>query len=309
MLKDIVSTGYKKIVRTIRRDKMLIDGKETARIIRESIKRDIDSIRNEFGKVPSLAIISVGNDKSSLSYIRGKMKAAKEVGIEVYHYNLTEETNNEESLINIIKELVDKNLYDGMMIQSPLPKGYDERKIFDLVPEHMDVDGLSSKSVARTYRGNNIFTPCTPAGIMTLLDTKEVDIEGKIAVVVGRSDIVGKPMAHLLLQKNATVIMSHSKTKDLGWVTKMADILIVAAGSPNLIKKDMVKEGAVIIDAGINVIDGNIVGDVDFEDVKDTASYITPVPGGVGPMTVAMLQLNTVKAFKIKHKKEKKHGY
>ena len=275
----------------------LIRGKELALNIRQNLKGEVEELK-ERGIFPKLAVIMVGNDKASEVYVKNKSKACEEVGIEFEEFLLDENISMEE-LLELITKLNNREDIHGILLQSPIPKHLDIRKAFDAIDYKKDVDGFNPINVGKLLIGEDTFISCTPYGVIRMLEEYNIEIEGKHAVVIGRSNIVGKPVAQLLLNKNATVTMCHSKTKNIGEITKQADILVVAIGKPKYVTKDMVKDGAVVIDVGINRgEDGKLVGDVDFENIKDKASYITPVPGGVGPMTIAMLMNNVVKAAK-----------
>lgn len=275
----------------------IIDGKELARNIRQKLKDEVEELKNA-DIHPKLAVIMVGDDKASKVYVKNKSKACEEIGIEYEEFLLPEKTTMEE-LISLIDELNNNTTIHGILVQSPLPKGLDANEAFQAISPKKDVDGFHPVNVGKLSLNQDCFVSCTPYGILKMLETYQIPIEGKHAVVIGRSNIVGKPMAKCLLNKNATVTVCHSKTNNLDEITKQADILIVAIGKPKFITADMVKEGAVVIDVGINRMDdGKLVGDVDFENVKEKTSFITPVPGGVGPMTIAMLMENVVKAAK-----------
>ncbi len=276
---------------------VIMDGKETARKIRENLKGKVDElkIKNIF---PKLAVIMVGDDGASKIYVRNKSKACEEVGIEYEEFLLGDETTQEE-LLKLINELNNRKDINGILLQSPIPKHLDINEAFRTILPEKDVDGFNPINVGKLVLGQETLISCTPFGIIKLLEEYNVPIEGKNAVVIGRSNIVGKPMFNCLLNKNATVTICHSKTENLKKITKTADILVSAIGKPKFVTKDMVKPGAVVIDVGINRNEqGKVCGDVDFENVKDLASYITPVPGGVGPMTIAMLMNNIVKTAK-----------
>lgn len=261
---------------------VLLDGKALAQKIKENIKEQIAAMERK----PCLAVIVVGNNPASAVYVRNKKKDCEEVGMECHVHNLSEDVSEDTVCAMICTLNLDSNI-SGIICQLPLPSGLNERKILSRINKNKDVDGF--------YSWN--FDPCTPLGIITMLEEHGIEIEGKHCVVVGRSEIVGKPMARMLLDKNGTVTICHSKTKDLQSFTKQADILVAAVGKRNMITADMVKYGAVVIDVGINRDEnGKLCGDVDFEPVAEKASYITPVPGGVGPMTRAMLLVNTVRA-------------
>lgn len=245
---------------------------------------------------PGLAVIIVGDDPASRVYVNNKKKACDEIGIYSEEYALPEETSEEELLV-LIRKLNGKKEINGILVQLPVPKQINEETIINAIDPKKDVDAFHPVNVGKIMVGNFDFVPCTPAGVMELIDESGIDVAGKECVVVGRSNIVGKPQAMLLLHKNGTVTICHSKTKNLKEKTKQADILIAAVGKPNFITGDMIKEGAVVIDVGINrIAEKKLVGDVDFESAEKVAGAITPVPGGVGPMTIAMLMKNTVKA-------------
>ena len=277
----------------------ILDGKLIAEKIRNKLKDEVEELKNE-GIIPKLAVIMVGNDASSKIYVRNKSIACNQVGIEYEEFLLDDNTTMEQ-LLDLIEKLNRDDSIHGILLQSPIPKGLDINEAFKAIAPNKDVDGFNPCNVGKLCLGQDTFVSCTPYGIIKLLEEYDIEIEGKDAVVVGRSNIVGKPMMQCLLNKNATVTVCHSKTIKLERVTKKADILVVAIGKPKFITKDMVKEGAVVIDVGINRgEDGKLCGDVDFDEVKDIASYITPVPGGVGPMTIAMLMHNIVKAARLK---------
>jgi methylenetetrahydrofolate dehydrogenase (NADP+)/methenyltetrahydrofolate cyclohydrolase len=271
----------------------IIDGKIVSKLVKDNIKSIIESKKIS----PSLAVILVGNDPASLTYVRNKTKECIEVGISPKDYHLPEDTS-EEKLLELIGNLNKDDDIDGILVQLPLPKHINTDKILNAISPYKDVDGFHPENVGKLMIGTPFVEPCTPKGIIRLLEHYGISVEGKRAVVLGRSNIVGKPMAIMLLHRNATVTICHSKTKDLSEITKQADILVSAIGIPNFVKADMIKKDAVVIDVGINKVEENgkskLVGDVDFENVKEVASYITPVPGGVGPMTRAMLLENTV---------------
>lgn len=277
----------------------LINGKELAKKIREELKIDVNSLRKE-GIIPKLAVIMVGNDKASEVYVRNKSKACNEIGIEFEEFLLDSNIEQEE-LIDLIKKLNNRKDVHGILLQSPIPEHLNIREAFDTIDYKKDVDGFNPVNIGKLAIGEDAFVSCTPYGVIKMLEEYNIEIEGKRAVVIGRSNIVGKPLIQCLLNKNATVTICHSKTKNIAEITKEADILIAALGKPKFVKENMVKENAVVIDVGINRNEeGKLVGDVDFENVSKKASYITPVPGGVGPMTIAMLMNNVVKAAKQK---------
>ena len=271
---------------------MILDGKTISNKIREEIK----SKTKTFLIKPTLTVIQIGNDEASNIYINAKRKASESIGFNFIHIKFNAETLEQE-IINKIIELNNDSYVNGILIQLPIPKKFNQYKLLNLINKDKDVDGLTDINMGMLFKNYNNLVPCTPNGIIKLLDEYKIDLKGKYAVVVGKSNLVGKPLAMLLLQKGSTVTICHSKTKDLGYFTKQADILISAVGKKNLITKDMVKDDAIVIDVGINRVDGKLYGDVDFEDIKDIASYITPVPGGVGPMTVAMLLSNVLKNY------------
>lgn len=275
----------------------IIDGKELAGTIRTELKQEVENIKKK-GVQPKLAVIMVGEDKASAVYVRNKSKACNEVGVEYEEFLLPTETTMDK-LLGLIETLNQDTNIDGILLQSPIPKHLDIDEAFRAIDPGKDVDGFHPVNVGKLSLNQDCFVSCTPFGIIKMLETYHVPIEGKHAVIIGRSNIVGKPLIQCLLNKNATVTICHSKTQNLEEVTKQADILIAAIGKPEFVTANMVKEGATVIDVGINRReDGKLVGDVNFEEVSKQASYITPVPGGVGPMTVAMLMTNVVKAAK-----------
>ena len=277
----------------------LIDGKKVSGEIRNRLKQETAELKNKTGCIPGLATVLVGDDPASTVYVRNKNKICNEVGFQSLGKNLPVNTT-EAQLLDLISELNNNDEVNGILVQLPLPKHIDSEKILLAIDPEKDVDGFHPINVGRLAIGNALLTPCTPTGIITLLDYYGIEIAGKHAVVLGRSNIVGKPVAHLLLQRHATVTICHSKTTNLEQVTSQADILIVAVGRPHFVNSEMVKEGAVVIDVGINRVDGKLTGDVDFDSVSKKAGYITPVPGGVGPMTIALLMENTLKAASLK---------
>ncbi len=275
----------------------IIDGKELAGTIRTELKQEVENIKKK-GIQPKLAVIMVGEDKASAVYVRNKSKACNEVGVEYEEFLLPTETTMDK-LLGLIETLNQDTNIDGILLQSPIPKHLDIDEAFRAIDPKKDVDGFHPVNVGKLSLNQDCFVSCTPFGIIKMLETYHVPIEGKHAVIIGRSNIVGKPLIQCLLNKNATVTICHSKTQNLEEVTKQADILIAAIGKPEFVTANMVKEGATVIDVGINrTEDGKLVGDVNFEEVSKKASHITPVPGGVGPMTVAMLMTNVVKAAK-----------
>ena len=280
----------------------IINGKFVSAETRNRISKEVVQYKDEFNRTPGLAVILVGEDPASSVYVRNKHKACAEVGINSYQIMLPESTSEQE-LLKKIEELNSDSNVDGILVQLPLPKHISEQRVINAISPKKDVDAFHPENVGKITLGSYDFLPCTPAGIMELLSFYNVDITGEECVVIGRSNIVGKPMALLLLAKNGTVTVCHSKTADLKNVAKRADILVVAIGKPNFVTADMIKPGAVVIDVGINRgADGKLCGDVDFEGANKVASMITPVPGGVGPMTITMLLKNTLKAAQNRHK-------
>ena len=274
----------------------LIDGKALATEVRASLKNDVQELKAK-GITPILAVILVGDDKASQIYVRNKNKACQDVGIKYEEFLLDKDTTMEK-LLSLIETLNNREDVYGILLQSPLPKHLNADEAFRKISPEKDVDGFNPVNVGRLCLKQDGFVSCTPAGIMKMFEKYNINLEGKNAVVLGRSNIVGKPMSLCLLNNDATVTICHTKTQNLAEITKKADILVVALGKPKFVTKDMVKDGAVVIDVGINRTENGIVGDVDFENVKEKTSYITPVPGGVGPMTIAMLMNNVVKAAK-----------
>ena len=275
----------------------LIDGKLISTQIKDELKAEVAELK-EKGIIPCLAVIQVGNDPASSVYVNNKKKACAYIGIESLSYEL-EEKISQEALLDIIEELNYNEQVNGILVQLPLPKHIDEEAVIQAIVPEKDVDGFHPETVGNMCIGSKGFLPCTPAGVIQLLKRSDIEIEGKECVVVGRSNIVGKPMAILLLRENGTVTITHSRTKDLKEVTKRADILVAAIGKPKFITADYIKEGAVVIDVGIHRNENNkLCGDVDFEDVVGKVSAITPVPGGVGPMTIAMLMNNCVETVR-----------
>ena len=275
----------------------VLDGKALAKKVREELKIKADELK-EKGIFPKLAVIMVGNDPSSKIYVRNKSKACEEVGIEFEEFLLDENTQNEE-LLNLIEELNNREDVHGILLQSQIPGHLDINIAFRTIKPEKDVDGFHPVNIGKLSLNQECFVSCTPFGIMRMLAEYNIDIQGKHAVIIGRSNIVGKPMIQCMLNKNATVTVCHSKTKNLVEITRQADILVAAIGRTKFVTEDMVKENAVVVDVGINRNEeGKVCGDVDFENVSKKASYITPVPGGVGPMTIAMLMNNIIKAAK-----------
>ena len=275
-----------------------IDGKAFSQVILEKIREEHNQLKEKYGKQAGLAVVIVGNNPASQVYVRNKMKACENVGF--YSENIELDENiSEEELLQEIDKLNKNDRINGILVQLPLPSHINELKIIDSISPEKDVDGFHVANIGKMVIGDETgFLSCTPYGIMQLLEEYKIEIAGKDAVIIGRSNIVGKPMALMLIQKGATVQVCNSRTKDLRKKLNDADIIIVAAGVPKLLKKGDVKEGAVVIDVGINRVDGKICGDVDYEEVAEKTSYITPVPGGVGPMTIASLIKNTFKSYK-----------
>jgi methylenetetrahydrofolate dehydrogenase (NADP+)/methenyltetrahydrofolate cyclohydrolase len=276
---------------------MIIDGKQKSALLREEIKKEISIIKEKTNKVPTLSVILIGDFAPSQIYVKNKEKNSKDVGInsEIIRYpkEVTENT-----ILNKIKELNENKNVSGILVQLPLPNQINNEKIINTIDPSKDVDGFNPVNVGNLASGYHAIIPCTPLGCLLLIKSVENNLAGKHAVIIGRSNLNGKPMAQLLLKENCTVTIVHSKTKDLKNECQKADILVVAVGVPNLVKSDWVKKDSIIIDVGINKIENKIVGDVDFEGVKNKVKAITPVPGGVGPMTIACLLKNTVECFK-----------
>ncbi len=281
---------------------MIIDGKKTAAELREELKKKVAELRSTHNAVPGLTVILVGEDPASKIYVKNKEKFAKEIGMnsEVIRYPADTE---EKVVLNKIKELNEDKKISGILVQLPLPKHIDKKKVIETILPGKDVDGFHPMNVGNLSSGYDSSIPCTPLGCSLLLKKAEKNLSGKHAVVIGRSNLNGKPMTQLLLKENCTVTVTHSKTKDLKAECLRADIIIAAVGIPKLVKGDWVKKGAIVIDVGINKTDSGIVGDVDFNEVSKVAKAITPVPGGVGPMTIACLLNNTVECFKKAHSK------
>ncbi len=276
----------------------IIDGKKVSKEIRETLKTETAEFIEKTGVTPGLAVVLVGNDPASAVYVRNKHRACEEIGFYSEVYELPEDTK-EDDLLALLDRLNGDPKIHGILVQLPLPKQIDADKVIRKIKPEKDVDAFHPENVGRIMLGNYRFLPCTPAGVMALLDAYGIDPAGKDCVVIGRSNIVGKPQAFLLLERNATVTICHSRTADLSSHTKRADIVVVAIGKPRFLKAEMVKPGAVVIDVGINRLpDGKLCGDADFEPISAFASAITPVPGGVGPMTITMLMKNTLTAAK-----------
>ena len=276
---------------------VIIDGKELAKKIRAKLKIECEELNKE-GIKSKLAVIMVGDDPASKVYVRNKSRACEDVGIEYEEYLLESNTTQKE-LIDLIEKLNQDNTVNGILLQSPIPSNLDINEAFRTIAPEKDVDGFNPVNVGKLVLNQDTFVSCTPFGIIKMFEEYNIDLTGKNVVILGRSNIVGKPLIHCCLNKNATVTTCHSKTQNIQEIASKADVLISAIGKANFVTADMVKENAVVIDVGINRLDnGKITGDVDFENVKEKASYITPVPGGVGPMTIAMLMNNVIKATK-----------
>lgn len=273
----------------------ILYGSELAAKLRQQMKELVESYKVN-SRLPKLAVILVGNDPASCSYVKGKEKACLQIGVlnETIHLDAS---ISQDELLSIIDKLNKDETVDGILVQLPLPKSLDQQQVIEAIDPRKDVDGLTTISAGKFFTHKPGFKPCTPSGVMEILKEAKVEINGKHAVVVGRSQLVGNPVAQLLLNANATVTMCHSKTINLPQLCKQADILVVAMGKPKYITKEYIKPGAVVIDVGVNRVDGKLCGDVDFDNVKDIASIITPVPKGVGPMTITMLLYNTIKAY------------
>ncbi|EAE8618727.1 bifunctional methylenetetrahydrofolate dehydrogenase/methenyltetrahydrofolate cyclohydrolase FolD [Listeria monocytogenes] len=275
----------------------IIDGKKLAKEIQEKVTKEVAELVKE-GKKPGLAVVLVGDNQASRTYVRNKQKRTEEAGMKSVLIELPENVT-EEKLLSVVEELNEDKTIHGILVQLPLPEHISEEKVIDTISYDKDVDGFHPVNVGNLFIGKDSFVPCTPAGIIELIKSTGTQIEGKRAVVIGRSNIVGKPVAQLLLNENATVTIAHSRTKDLPQVAKEADILVVATGLAKFVKKDYIKPGAIVIDVGMDRDENNkLCGDVDFDDVVEEAGFITPVPGGVGPMTITMLLANTLKAAK-----------
>ena len=277
---------------------MIIDGKQIAQQLKEELREQVTELVRLYGRKPCLDVIIVGENPASMSYVRSKIKATEYCGFDGELIQLPEFTTQEE-LLRIIHERNKNNAVDGILVQLPLPRHIDEQSVIEAISPEKDVDGFHPSNVANLWLNQPTIVPCTPMGIIALLERCNISFEGRHAVVVGRSNIVGKPIAKLLLDKNCSVTIAHSRTANLSAVCREADILVVAVGRPQMITAEMVKPGATVIDVGINrTSDGKLVGDVDFESVVPVASAITPVPGGVGPMTITMLMRNTIECYK-----------
>lgn len=287
----------------------IISGKEIAQNLRNSLKKEITDLRNKFNAVPGLAVVQVGNVAASSVYVKAKTKSANEVGIEIFDHHLDESITKEE-LLKLINTLNNQKNVSGILVQLPLPKHIHEQTILDSIHPNKDADGFHPLNVGKlsiaSHNDENLLIPCTPYGCLLMLKGLGIELSGKNAVVIGRSNIVGKPMAQLLIKESCTVTIAHSRTKDLPTVCKKADILVAAVGRPEMVKGEWIKNGAIVIDVGINRIEikvngeikNKLVGDVNYNEAEKVASAITPVPGGVGPMTIACLLRNTIIAFK-----------
>lgn len=276
----------------------LISGKEVSAKVKAEVREETAELVKK-GIKPGLAVVIVGNDPASRVYVNSKKKACEEVGFSSFEYALPEETTQEE-LLELVSKLNNDDSVDGILCQLPLPEQIDENAVINAIKPDKDVDAFHPFNVGKIMIGDFAFLPCTPAGVMELIDSTGVDISGKSCVVIGRSNIVGKPMSMLLLHRNGTVTICHSRTKNLAEICRNADILVAAVGKANFVTADMVKDGAIVIDVGMNRLEnGKLCGDVDFENTEKKAGYITPVPGGVGPMTIAMLMKNTLTAAKM----------
>ena len=279
----------------------IIDGKKVSAEVKANVKKLTDELKETHGITPGLAVVIVGDDPASRVYVNNKKKACEAVGFISEEYALPAETTQEE-LLSLVDTLNNKESINGILVQLPLPKHLDDKAVIEAISPLKDVDAFHAVNVGKIMLGEYDFLPCTPAGVMEMLRSYEIPVESRECVVIGRSNIVGKPMSMLLLHENGTVTICHSRTKNLAEVCKRADILVAAVGIPKFVKADMVKDGAVVIDVGMDRDEnGKLCGDVDFENVKDKCSYITPVPGGVGPMTIATLMKNTLKACKLQN--------
>ena len=277
----------------------IIDGKAISKQVREEIAAQVVQYKEKYGSAPGLAVIIVGNDPASQVYVRNKKRGCEEVGFYSESYELPEDTTQEE-LIALVERLNNDDRIHGILVQLPLPKHLNETEVLLTIKPEKDVDAFHPYNVGKIMIGNHDLLPCTPAGVMVLLEKSGIEVSGKKCVVIGRSNIVGKPMAMLLLHANGTVTICHSRTKELAEICREADILVASIGKPEFVRGDMVKEGAVVVDVGINRLEsGKLVGDVCFAEVEPKAAYITPVPGGVGPMTITMLLKNTLTAASI----------
>lgn len=279
---------------------MIIDGKAISLKVKNQVKEEVEALKKQGKRIPTLAVVLVGQDLASVTYVRNKERGCSYVGFGSVKIELPE-TTSEEELLKVIKELNEDDTVDGILVQLPLPKHIDESKVIEMIDPKKDVDGFHPMNIAHLFLGHTGLLPCTPYGLMVMLDEIGYDLEGKEVVVVGRSNIVGKPVALLALAKSATVTIAHSRTQNLKEVCKKADVLITAVGRAKMFDESYIKEGAIVLDVGINRnVNNKLCGDVDFESCKDKAAAITPVPGGVGPMTIAMLLHNTMVAYHLR---------
>ena len=279
----------------------IIDGKKVSAEVKETVRQQTLQLKNDYNITPGLAVVIVGDDPASRVYVNNKKKACEVVGFKSEEYALPAETTQEE-LLDLVKKLNTKEDINGILVQLPLPKHLDDKAVIEAIDPKKDVDAFHAVNVGKIMLGEYDFLPCTPAGVMEMLHSYGISVEGRECVVIGRSNIVGKPMGMLLLHENGTVTICHSRTKNLAEVCRRADILVAAVGIPKFVKADMVKDGAVVIDVGMDRDEnGKLCGDVDFENVKEKCSFITPVPGGVGPMTISTLMKNTLKACKLQN--------
>ena len=279
----------------------IIDGKKVSAEVKETVRQQTLQLKNDYNITPGLAVVIVGDDPASRVYVNNKKKACEVVGFKSEEYALPAETTQEE-LLDLVKKLNTKEDINGILVQLPLPKHLDDKAVIEAIDPKKDVDAFHAVNVGKIMLGEYDFLPCTPAGVMEMLHSYGISVEGRECVVIGRSNIVGKPMGMLLLHENGTVTICHSRTKNLAEVCRRADILVAAVGIPKFVKADMVKDGAVVIDVGMDRDEnGRLCGDVDFENVKEKCSFITPVPGGVGPMTIATLMKNTIKACRLQN--------
>lgn len=275
----------------------LIDGKQLSLTLKNEMREEVARLEQQYGRKPCLMVIIVGENPASQSYVRGKIKAAEYVGMDGHIIEMPECTT-EQVLLSDIERLNNDDKVDGILVQLPLPRHISEQKVIDAIAAEKDVDGFHPQNVAKLWLGEKCILPCTPKGIVRLIEETGTQIAGKLAVVIGRSNIVGKPIAKLLLDKNATVIMTHSRTQNMKKLVHQADIVVVAIGKPLFLTADYLKPGAIVIDVGINrTVEGKLVGDADFAACSEVAGWITPVPGGVGPMTITMLMQNTIECF------------
>ena len=274
----------------------IISGKVLSKEVREEVRVKVEALKELYNAVPHLAVVLVGEDPASQSYVRAKERACGRAGMKSTKI-IKEDTITEEELLNIINDLNSDDSVHGILVQLPIPKHIDENKVIDAIDITKDVDGFHPLNVGYMHLGRKCILPATPKGIMTMIKSKNIELKGKNAIIIGRSNLVGKPAAMLLMKEHATVQIAHSRTQNLKEKCLRADIIVAAVGRANTVTADMVKEGAVVIDVGVNRVDGKLVGDCDFENIKDKASYITPVPGGVGPMTITSLLENTLECF------------